>query len=124
MKFNFFHEGIFKIFVLDKVEQEILALKDVRIKKKIIQNLNRLSQRIPNSPEMWKVLKNCEEVTVYELKPKPYRLGCYKYKNNILVLHMWRVQKGMDLQKRKEITKACNIAREIKDEFERFIGGI
>ena len=73
---------------------------------------------------MWKVLKNCEEVTVYELKPKPYRLGCYKYKNNILVLHMWRVQKGMDLQKRKEITKACNIAREIKDEFERFIGGI
>jgi hypothetical protein len=120
MKFNFFHEGIFKIFVLDKVEQEILALKDVRIKKKIIQK----SQRIPNSPEMWKVLKNCEEVTVYELKPKPYRLGCYKYKNNILVLHMWRVQKGMDLQKRKEITKACNIAREIKDEFERFIGGI
>ena len=82
-------------------------------------SIGRLAERIPNKPELWENIRGCENL--FELKIKPYRLGCYKYGNNILILHSWRVQKNMSKQKRADIEKACKIAQEVKDEFERLV---
>jgi len=120
-KFSFFYEKEYSIYILDKVEKEILNIKDVKAQKKILQSLKRLTARIPNKPEMWEAIKGCEGINVYELKPKPYRLGCYKSGRYILVVHIWRVQKGKGSKKRNDINKACEIAKEVKDEFERFV---
>ena len=123
-KFSFVEKLEYTIYVLKKVEQEIISMKDERAKKKVLQSLKRLSATIPNSPEKWELIKSCKGSKAYELKPKPYRLGCYKHDKYILAVHMWRVQKKKSSEKRKNIEKVCSIVEEVKDEFERFVKGI
>ena len=94
-------------------------MRDKNAVKRIKMSIGRLAERIPNKPELWENIRGCENL--FELKIKPYRLGCYKYGNNILILHFWRVQKNMSKQKRANIEKACKIAEEVKDEFERLV---
>ena len=94
-------------------------MRDKNAVKRIKMSIGRLAERIPNKPELWENIRGCENL--FELKIKPYRLGCYKYRNNILILHFWRVQKNMSKQKRANIEKACKIAEEVKDEFERLV---
>jgi hypothetical protein len=78
-----------------------------------------LAERIPNKPEQWESIKGCENL--FELKIKPYRLACYMKGMDILILHIWRVQKNMSKQKRADIEKACRIAEEVRDEFEKLV---
>ncbi len=120
-RFHLVEELEYTIYILKKVEQEIIGMKDKRAQKKVLQNLRRLSGTIPNNPEKWQSIKSCEGFNAYELKPKPYRLGCYKYDKHILVVHMWRVQKDSSSEKRKNIEKVCSTVREVQDEFERFV---
>jgi mRNA-degrading endonuclease RelE of RelBE toxin-antitoxin system len=116
-----FKKGFNSIYILKSVEKEIERLKDGRGKKRIVQFLYRLSERFPNKPEHWEKLEGegCEGV--FELKPKPYRLGCLVVDNNVLVIHLWRVQKDRSRVKSSEIGKACRKAEEVKDEFKEFI---
>jgi hypothetical protein len=58
-QFSFFAEKEYSIYILDKIEKEILNIKDDKVKKKIVQNLKRLTERIPNKPEMWEVHNSC-----------------------------------------------------------------
>lgn len=122
-KFNSVCELEYKIYILENVEQEIEHMKDKTAQKKILQSLKRLSKTIPNNPEKWRSIKckNKKNIGAYELKSKPYRLGCYKYGKYILVVHMWRVQKDISLQKRNDIEKACLIIEEVQDEFKGFV---
>jgi len=120
-RFHLVEELKYVIYILKKVEQEIIDMKDKKAQKKVLQNLRRLSGTMPNNPEKWRLIKSCEGSNVYELKPKPYRLGCYKHGKCILVVHMWRVQKNSSSEKRKNIEKVCSTVREVKDEFERFV---
>ena len=118
-EFSFYGEKVYRIFILREVEIEIEKLKDVKAQKKILDFLDRLLERIPNSPEQWKNLEGCQ--TAYELKPKPYRLGCFfDGGRDILVVHIWRVQSNKDKVKQKEIKKTCKKIEELKDEFKRF----
>jgi len=120
-RFHLVEEFKYVIYILKKVEQEIIGMKDKRAQKKVLQSLKRLSETIPNNPEKWQSIKSCEGFNAYELKPKSYRLGCYKYGKYILVVHMWRVQKDSSSEKRKNIEKVCSTVKEVKDEFERFV---
>ena len=63
----------------------------------------------------------CKRVKAFELKPKPYRLGCYVFEDALLTVHVWRVQKNRSSDKDREIKKVCEIVEEVKDEFERFV---
>ncbi len=122
-KFSYYDEKVFRVFILMEVEEEIRSLKDKKGQKKIFNMLDRLLERIPNSPELWRRIENCE--TAYELKPKPYRLGCFfDGGKDILVVHLWRVQSKKSKTKRQEIEKTCEIIKEEKDEFKRFAGKI
>ena len=51
-------------------------------------------------------------------------MGCYVFEDAILAVHVWRVQKGKSIVKNREIEKVCEVVREAKDEFERFVRGI
>ncbi len=115
-----FERNRYWVFVLEKVEKDIEKLKEEKHKKKIIQFLYRLSLRIPNQPEIWEKVKECKE-NIFELKPKPYRLGCYVKDKYILVVHLWRVQKNISSEKRANIRKACEKAKEVQYEFEKTI---
>jgi len=118
-KFSFYGEKVFRIFILNEVEKEIEKLKDLKGQKKIINMLDRLLERIPNNPEQWKRLEGCQ--TAYELKPKPYRLGCFfDGGKDILVVHFWRVQSNKSKSKIREIEKTCKKIEELKDEFKKF----
>ena len=123
MKFIFVEKGEYGIYTLEKAEKEIERIKEQNALKKIMSYIGRLSMRIPNSPEKWEKIKGCE-IEVYELKPFPYRLGCYKHKSFILIVHVWRVQKNRSSEKAANIKKACSIAQEVKNEFEKFIGSV
>jgi hypothetical protein len=50
-EFSFYDEKVYRIFILREVEIEIEKLKDVKAQKKILDFLDRLLERIPNSPE-------------------------------------------------------------------------
>lgn len=115
-------DKVFRLYILDTVKRDIDRLKDKTAVKKIKISIGRLAERIPNKPELWESIKGCENL--FELKVKPYRLACYKQGNNILILHFWRVQKNMSKQKRADIERACEIAQEVKNEFERLVRGI
>ncbi len=122
-KFSFYGEKVYRIFVLKEVEMEIKNLKNIKAQKKILDYLDRLLERIPNSPEQWKKLEGCQ--TAYELKPKPYRLGCFfDGGRDILVVHFWKVQSNRNKVKQKDIEKTCKKIKELKDEFKRFTGKI
>ncbi len=123
-RFCFVERLEYTIYILKKVEQEIIGMKDKKAQKKVLQSLKRLSGTIPNNPEKWQPIKSCEGFNAYELKPKPYRLGCYKHGKYILVVHTWRVQKNSSSEKRKNIEKVCSTVREVKDEFEGFVKGV
>ncbi len=112
-------EKVFRLYILDTVKKDIDKLKDKKAVKRIKTGIGRLAERIPNKPELWESIKGCENL--FELKIKPYRLACYKHGNNILILYFWRVQKNMSKQKRADIERACKIAQEVKDEFERLV---
>lgn len=112
-------EKVFRIYMLNSVKEDIDKLKDKKAVKHIKTGIARLSERIPNKPEQWESIKGCENL--FELKIKPYRLACYKHGSNILILHIWRVQNNMSKQKRAEIEKACKIAQEVKNEFEKLV---
>ncbi len=125
MNFELFLKGQkFKIFTLKRVEKYIDAIKDKKVKQRIIQYLVRLGDRIPNKPEQWERIKACKRVKAFELKPRPYRLGCYVFEDAILVVHVWRVQKNRSVDKDREIKKVCEVVEEVKDEFERFVRGV
>ncbi len=113
------NEKNFNLYILESVKKDIDKVRDNKAVKRIKTSIGRLAERIPNKPEHWESIKSCENL--FELKIKPYRLGCYKKENNILILHFWRVQKNMSKQKRADIEKACKIAQEVKDEFERLV---
>lgn len=118
-RFPFYGEKLYRIFILREVEMEIERLSDVKGQKKILNYLDRLLERIPNNPEQWKKLEGCQ--TAYELKPKPYRLGCFfDGEREILVVHFWKVQANKDKVKQKEIEKTCKKIEELKDEFKEF----
>ncbi len=70
----------YTIYILKSVEKKIVDIKDKKSQKKITQYIERLSRTIPNKPEMWEQIRACKNLRAYELKPKPYRLGCYKYR--------------------------------------------
>ncbi len=112
-------DKIFRVYILKSVVKDIDNLKDKVAVKKIKSNIARLAERIPNKPEKWESIKGCENL--FELKVKPYRLACYVEDINILILHFWRVQKNMSKQKRADIEKACEIAKEVKDDFKRLV---
>ncbi|TCK05211.1 hypothetical protein [Phorcysia thermohydrogeniphila] len=116
-----FKKGNYCIFILPEVEKQIRDLRDANSRVKILRWLDILSERIPNNPEQWKKLKGESCQNVFELKPKPYRLGCLVVDRFILVVHMWRVQKDRSRRKSKEVEKACLKAEEVRDEFERFV---
>jgi len=110
----------FNLYILENVKVSIDEIKDKEAIKRIKVSIDRLAERIPNKPELWESIKGCENL--FELKVKPYRLACYLKGSNILILHIWRVQKNMSKLKRADIDKACQIAQEVKDEFERMVG--
>lgn len=112
-------DKVYKIYILRKVIEDIENIKDKKMIKMIKANIDRLAERIPNKPEKWRSIKNCE--SLFELKIKSYRLGCYVKDINILILHIWKVQKNMSKQKRADIEKACKIAKEVKNEFEKLV---
>ena len=107
-----FKKGKYWIFVLPEVEEQIRVLRDVEGRTKILRWLDFLAERIPNSPEQWKKLKGEDCQNVFELKPKPYRLGCLVIEKFILVVHIWRVQKDRSKRKSKEVKKTCLKAKE------------
>ncbi len=118
-KFSFYGEKVFRVFILEVVENEIENLRDIKGQKKILDMLDRLLERIPNNPEQWKRIENCR--TAYELKPKPYRLGCFfDGGRDILVVHFWKVQSKRSKTKQQDIKKTCKRIEELKDEFKRF----
>ncbi|WP_456397037.1 hypothetical protein [Desulfurobacterium sp.] len=114
-------EGVNTVYYTGQFEREVLSLKDESGQKKILSWLQRLAEGFPNQPEKWKPLKakNCHRV--YELKPKPYRVCCLVLGRNILAVRLWRIQKNRSKVKSKEIEKCCNKAREVEDDFERFV---
>ncbi|WP_456400464.1 type II toxin-antitoxin system RelE/ParE family toxin [Persephonella sp.] len=112
-------DKIFRIYMLKRVVKDIDSLKDKGSVKRIKSNIARLAERIPNKPEKWESIKGCKNL--FELKVKPYRLACYVIETNILILHFWKVQKNISKQKRADIEKACEIAKEVKYEFEKLV---
>ena len=119
-----FGKGLNVVCILKHVEKEIEELDDAKEKKRIVQFLYRLLERFPNKPEQWRKLKGEDCKNVFELKPKPYRLACLVMDRYILVVHLWRVQKNRSRSKSSEIKKACIKAKEVKDEFKKFIRGL
>jgi len=115
-------DKVFRLYILKDVINDIDKIKNKVDIKRIKSNIARLAERIPNKPEKWESIKNCEHL--FELKIRPYRLACYVKDRNILILHLWKVQKNMSKQKRANIEKACEIAKEVKDEFEKLVRGI
>lgn len=99
-------------------------MKDKIALKKILVSLSRLSERIPNKPEQWESIKGCKDA--YELKiftknAGSYRLGCYYNGRDVLIVHIWKVEKNMSKEKRKDIELACKKIQECRDEFEKFV---
>ena len=119
MNIQFLCQKNFSIFILKNIYDKINDLPNKKEKNKIFAAIDRLSERIPKNPDQWEKIKSCKGL--YELKPKPYRLGCYKKGDNVLILHLWKVQKKKSKVKQKEIEKACEVMKEVRDEFEQFI---
>jgi hypothetical protein len=112
----------YRVYLYRKFSKEFeeLARKDITSFKKMLAALQRLTERLPNKPEMWESIKGCE-VEVYELKVKPYRVCCLKVGDNLLALTLWRVQKNSSRKKRENIKKCCQKAKEVLDGFKRAI---
>ena len=122
MSFELFRKGLkFTIYTLSKVDEEIEKIKDDKAKKRITGYLKKPADRIPNQKEQWERIKVCKDFKAYELKPKPYRLGCYVFEESILVVHLWRVQKKKSIKKSAEIRKVCGIIKEVDDGFKGFV---
>lgn len=102
-EFSFYDEKVYRIFILREVEIEIEKLKDVKAQKKILDFLDRLLERIPNSPEQQKNLEGCQ--TAYELKPKPYRLGCFLMEEEIFQLYIFGEFKVIKIKLNKKKLK-------------------
>jgi mRNA-degrading endonuclease RelE of RelBE toxin-antitoxin system len=118
-KFSFYGENIYRIFILKDVEKKIENLKEKNDRKKILSYLDRLLERIPNTPEQWRKLEGCQ--TAYELKVGSYRLGCFfDGGKNILIVHFWKIQSNKDKIKQKNINMTCTKIKELKDEFKGF----
>ncbi len=121
MDILFVDRKVYSIYILSDVVEIInnLEKKNKKAVKKIKAYILRLAERIPNKPELWESIKNCENL--FELKPKPYRLACYMEDDNILILHIWKVEKNISKEKRKNIEKACEIAKEVSNEFKELV---
>lgn len=123
-KFSLVKEGKYRVFVLREVELEIVNMKDKEALKKILANLDRIAERIPNKPEQWENIKSCKDT--YELKipakkSGSYRLGCYFNGRYLLIVHFWKVEKNISKGKRQDIEVTCKKVEEYRDEFERFV---
>lgn len=101
-----------------------LAKKDRTMAHRVMKHIQRLSDGFPNKPEKWERIKTCRDVSLFELKPKPYRVAVLVWNNFCLCLHLWKVEKGSSRRKQTEIEKACVKAREVKDDFVSFIRGV
>ena len=99
----------------DKLRGTVGSEEDL---KKVIAYIGRLADRIPNRKEMWRHLGG----NVYELKPKPYRVACYKKGTYVVVFDVWRKsdKKGRD---QRYIDMALSKEGEIAHELEKFIKG-
>lgn len=123
-KFSLFGKRNYRVFVLKEVEEEIVKMKDKEALGKILANLYRLTERIPNKPEQWESIKGCGdtyELKIMSKKSGSYRLGCYFKSKDVLIVHFWKVEKNISKGKRKDIETACKRVEEYKDEFERFV---
>lgn len=98
-----------------------LSGRDRKGAHKVVAWLNKLSERFPNKPEMWEKIRRCKDIELFELKPKPYRVAVLVRGNICLCVHLWKVERRKGRKKEADIETACAKAREVYDEFVRFV---
>ncbi len=121
MEIKLLSKGENRVFYTSKFEREVLKLRDKKSQKKVLSWLKRLESGFPSQPEKWKPLEGEDCQRVFELKPKPYRVCCLVVGRDILAINLWRIQKNRGRAKSKEIENCCKKAREVEDDFKRFI---
>ena len=112
-----FRVGRFYVLETSDFTDKLLeTVGDEEALKKILVYIGRLADRIPSRREMWRHLGG----DIYELKPKPYRVACYKKGTYVVVFDVWRKsgKKGKD---KRYINKALSREEEIAHELEEFI---
>jgi len=115
------------VAVCKSVINELKKIKkeDKREFKKVLSMIEMLAKRcFFNNPEQWKPLKGkiCQKYSIWELKPKPYRLAFFKdfYRNKecFVIYKIWR--KEGKRRDRKLIEKICSEAQVIKEKWAYF----
>jgi len=112
--------GEYEVWIWKGFDEEFKSVTkgDAKGGKKIVAWIRRLSDRIPTQPEKAKPLEGqmCKTFSVWELKPKPYRVSfvclCNKY---IVVGTVWR--KRANSRDSAEIERACRLMSKLVDLF-------
>ncbi len=98
--------------------------RDEKAQRKVVRWIKQLSFGIPTQPEKAKPLKgeNCKKFSVWELKPKPFRVSFAKVgKKCIVIGTIWR--KRGNSRDSEEIEKACELMEAIIELFKKEVSG-
>ena len=118
--------GVYVVWIWKGFDEEFknLTKGNSSAQRKIVARIKRLSFGIPTQPEKAKPLKGktCKKFSVWELKPKPFRVSFAKVgKKCILVGTIWR--KRGNSGDSKEIEKACKLMEAIIELFKKEVSG-
>ncbi|WP_461829529.1 hypothetical protein [Aquifex sp.] len=119
-------EGLYAVWIWKGFDKrfESLTKGDSEAQKKVVAHIKRLSFNIPSQPEKAKPLRGelCRKFSVWELKPKPFRVSFVKVgKRCIVVGTIWR-KKGHSRDS-DEIEKACAEMAKILKLFKKEVSG-